>query len=178
MNLEELKYPIGQFEKPAIISSELITKWITVIEDFPVKIKNSANSLSKEELHLKYRLNGWNIKQVVHHCADSHMNAFIRFKLALTEENPTIKPYNEALWASLTDGNNDDISSSLQIIEGIHAKWTMLLKSLQEEELNRTFHHPESNKKYILKEVIGIYAWHCNHHFAHIEQAIRLKEQF
>ena len=178
MNLEQLKYPIGKFEKPAIISPELITKWIAVIEDFPVKIKSVTNSLSKEELRLKYRPNGWNIKQVVHHCADSHMNAFIRFKLALTEENPTIKPYNEALWANLTDGNNDDISSSLQIIEGIHTKWTMLLKSLQEDELNKTFHHPESNKKYILKEVIGIYAWHCNHHFAHIEQAIRLKEQF
>lgn len=137
MNLEQLKYPIGQFEKPAIISTELITKWIAVIEEFPVKIKNSTNSLSKAELNLKYRPNGWNIKQVVHHCADSHMNAFIRFKLALTEENPTIKPYNEAFWAELIDGNSDDITSSIQIIEGVHAKWGLFLKNFTKKDFNK-----------------------------------------
>ncbi|MEQ3661735.1 MAG: YfiT family bacillithiol transferase [Flavobacterium sp.] len=178
MNLEQLKFPIGQFEKPNEISNEILSQWIKVIEEFPQKIKTITNSLSVEELNWNYRPNGWNIKQVVHHCADSHINSFIRFKLALTEDNPTIKPYDEALWANLIDGNDNNISSSLKIIEGIHTKWTMLLNSFQEEELNKTFHHPESNKKYILKEVIGLYAWHCNHHFAHIEQAIRLKNNF
>ena len=178
MKLEELKYPIGQFEKPAIISPELITKWISFIEEFPIKIKSITNSLSKEELSLKYRPNGWSIKQVVHHCADSHMNAFIRFKLALTEENPTIKPYNEAFWAELIDGNSDNITSSLQIIEGVHTKWSLLLKNLTKKDLNKTYYHPENKTTYVLKEVLALYAWHCNHHFAHIEQAVQYKNAF
>lgn len=178
MNLEQLKFPIGQFEKPNEISNDVLSQWITVIEEFPNKIKSITNSLSVEELNWNYRPNGWNIKQVVHHCADSHMNSFIRFKLALTEENPTIKPYEEALWANLIDGNDNNISYSLQIMEGIHAKWSLLLKTFQEKELNKTFHHPGSNKNYTLKEAIGLYAWHCNHHFAHIEQALLHKNNF
>ncbi|MGK4566372.1 YfiT family bacillithiol transferase [Flavobacterium sp. 3HN19-14] len=118
------------------------------------------------------------MKQVVHHCADSHMNCLVRFKLTLTEETPTIKPYDESKWATLKDSLNDDISDSLKIIEGIHAKWVILLKSMNEKQFSRRFFHPESQKTFALDEITGFYAWHCNHHLAHIEQALSHKNQF
>ncbi|SFA99415.1 DinB superfamily protein [Flavobacterium swingsii] len=177
-NLETLKFPIGHFTKPDLISEKDIKNWIETIEMFPSKLKNTVSNLSAEELNWKYRPEGWKIKQVIHHCADSHINSFIRFKLALTEDNPTIKPYDESKWAELIDGNCDDISSSLLILEGVHTRWTMLLKSFDTSDLAKTFIHPESKKTYKLKEIIGLYAWHCNHHFAHIEQALMHKGKF
>lgn len=177
-NLESLKFPIGKFKKPNFISENEIKPWIKVIENFPDKIIKITNNLSIIELNWKYRPQGWTIKQVVHHCADSHMNSFIRFKLTLTEENPIIKPYEEAKWAELSDGNSDTIHSSIQIIVGVHSRWTLLLKSLSEKDLQKKFIHPENNKMYSLEEVIGIYAWHCEHHLAHIEQAITNKGEF
>lgn len=177
-DLETLKFPIGHFAKPDLITENDIENWIETIEIFPSKLKNTVSNLSAEELNWKYRPEGWKIKQVVHHCADSHMNSLIRFKLALTEDNPIIKPYEEGKWAELIDGNCDDISASLLILEGIHARWTMLLKSFKASDLAKTFVHPESKKTYELKEIIGLYAWHCNHHFAHIEQALMYKGKF
>ena len=178
MDIEKLKFPIGKFIKPEIISNQDVLTWIETIEMFPSKLKNMVSNLSVEKLNWKYRPDGWKIKQVIHHCADSHMNSFIRFKLALTEDNPTIKPYEEAKWATLIDGDYDDISASLIILQGVHARWTMLLKSFDASDLTKTFTHPESKKTYELKEVIGLYAWHCNHHFAHIEQALIHKGKF
>lgn len=178
IDLEKLKYPIGKCPKIDDVSENDLKIWIAVIENFPTKIKALTSSLSIEELNWIYRPKGWSIKQVVHHCADSHINSFIRFKLALTEEVPTIKPYEEALWAELADGNSDDISPSLQIIEGLHARWVLLLKSLGNKELKRQFFHPENLKISSLEETIGVYAWHCNHHLAHIEQALLHKGQF
>jgi hypothetical protein len=148
------------------------------IEQFPSKIVTLTDDLSIEKLNWQYRTDGWNIKQVVHHCADSHMNSLIRFKLALTEETPTIKPYEEAKWAELIDGIDNDISYSLQLITAIHYKWILLLRSLNKEQLSKQFVHPESKKVYSLDEVIGLYAWHCNHHLAHIEQALMHKGSF
>ena len=177
-NLEKLKFPIGQFQKPESISQNDLDIWIATIENFPSKIKILTKNLSDEELNWIYRPKGWCIKQVVHHCADSHINSFIRFKLALTEEIPTIKPYEEQLWAELTDGNSNDISTSIQIIEGVHARWVLLLKSLDSPELKRQFFHPASQKTSSLEESIGVYAWHCDHHLAHIEQALLHKGQF
>ena len=174
-NLETLKFPIGHFIKPDVITENDIKNWIETLEKFPSKLKNTVLNLSVEELSWKYRPEGWKIKQVIHHCADSHLNSFIRFKLALTEDNPTIKPYNEDKWATLIDGNCDDICASLLILEGIHAKWTVLLKSFDALEFTKTFVHPEGQKTVELKEVTGLYAWHCNHHFAHIEQALMFK---
>ena len=176
--LEKLKFPIGKFLRPDPISKNDLETWITTIENFPSKIKTLTSTLSVEELNWRYRPKGWNIKQVVHHCADSHINSFIRFKLALTEDVPTIKPYEEGLWAELADGKSDDISPSLQIIEGVHARWTLILKSLGEQELKRQFFHPENLKIATLEETIAMYAWHCNHHLAHIEQALLQKGQF
>ena len=177
-NLEKLKFPIGKCPKTDSISENDLENWIAIIENFPSKIKNLTETLSVEELNLIYRPKGWNIKQVVHHCADSHMNSLIRFKLALTEDVPNIKPYEEALWAELADGNSNDISPSIKIIEGVHARWVLLLKSLNSTELKRQFFHPENLKISSLEETIGVYAWHCNHHLAHIEQALLQKGQF
>ena len=175
---ETLKYPLGKFQKPEVISNDDLKTWIAAIENFPAKIKKLTSTLSVQELNWVYRPEGWRIKQVVNHCADSHMNAFIRFKLALTEDNPTIKPYQEQLWAELVDGNSDDIFHSLQIIESVHYRWILLLKSLGTAELKRQFTHPAIKKTYSLDAMIGMYAWHCNHHLAHIEQALKNKGQF
>jgi hypothetical protein len=178
LNLEKLKFPIGKCPKIDDVSKNDLENWIATIENFPSKIKKLTSTLSVEELNWIYRPKGWSIKQIVHHCADSHINSFIRFKLALTEDVPTIKPYEEALWAELADGNSNDISPSIQIIQGVHARWVLLLKSLGVKELKRQFFHPENLKIASLEETIGVYAWHCNHHLAHIEQAILHKGQF
>ena len=177
-DLESLRFPIGEFQKPDSITQEDLDTWITAIESFPFKIDALTKKLSVNELNWVYRPNGWKIKQVVHHCADSHINSFVRFKLALTEEKPIIKPYEEDRWAELADGVSDNLSASLQIIEGVHARWVLLLRSLGEKELKRQFIHPATNKTLSLNEVIGVYAWHCNHHLAHIEQALFYKGEF
>lgn len=178
LDLEILKFPIGKCPKIDDVSKNDVATWIATIEEFPSKMKNLTSSLSVKELNWIYRPKGWCIKQVVHHCADSHMNSFIRFKLALTEDVPTIKPYEEQLWAEFADGNSDDISYSIQIIEGLHARWVLLLKSLSSTALKRQFFHPANLKISSLEETVGVYAWHCNHHLAHIEQALLHKGQF
>jgi DinB superfamily len=178
LNLETLKFPIGKFIKPEIISNNDVLTWIEIIDLFPEKLKKATINLSKQELNYKYRPDGWSIKQVVHHCADSHMNSFMRFKLALTEQNPIIKPYNEAAWAKLNDGNSYDIFPSLQIIEGLHKRWVLLLLNLKKEKLTRQFTNPESHKTYTLEQAIGLYAWHCNHHLAHVKQALEHEGKF
>ncbi len=177
-DIEKLKFPIGDFTKPKTITDLDIKNWIVDITLFPLRIKKLTENLSIEQLNWIYRPEGWSIKQVIHHCADSHMNSLIRFKLALTEDNPTIKPYNEAKWAELVDGNEDDIYASIQIIEGVHKRWSLLLKSFKESDLKRSFFHPGSKITYQLSEVIALYAWHCNHHFAHVEQALLYKGMF
>jgi DinB superfamily len=178
LNLESLKFPIGHFIKPASITEADIKNWLTTIENFPSEVKKATESLSISQLQWQYRPNGWSIKQVVHHCADSHMNSFIRFKLALTENKPTIKPYEEADWALLVDGNADDLTASLQILEGVHARWTLLLKHFTDSDFAKQFQHPANNKIYTLDEALGLYAWHCNHHLAHIKQSIKHQGEF
>ncbi len=176
--MEKLKYPIGTFQKPSSISENDLKTWISVIENFPNKMKRITQNLSFEELNLVYRPEGWSIKQVVHHCADSHMNSLIRFKLALTEDLPVVKPYEEALWAILADVDSNDLDASLKILEGVHVRWTLLLKSFTTVEFSRKFLHPATGKVFELDEALGLYAWHCNHHFAHIEQALKHKGIF
>lgn len=171
-NLEDLKYPIGKFSKPESISEEEIKSWITDIEQFPNRLNKLVPYLSASELNYRYRPDGWTIKQVVHHCADSHMNSFIRFKLCLTEELPTIKPFNDSKWAELPDATEADISTSLKLIEGLHARWTILLKSLDASELNKQYVHPDKQQPLSLLDSIALYAWHGNHHLAHIKQAL------
>lgn len=168
MNIEKLKFPIGKFEKPEVITVEQIKQWIAEIQSFPERLRNEVAHLTDMQLNTQYRQDGWTIRQVVHHCADSHINSFTRFKLALTEDKPTIKPYAEELWAELIDSKLYPISPSLQILEGIHERWTHLLKTLSPDQLKCTFIHPSSNEIISIAENIGIYAWHGNHHLAHI----------
>jgi len=178
VNLETLKYPIGKFIKPNHISEAQIQEWIQTIEDLPETLISVVKGLSIEQLHWPYRPEGWNIKQVVHHLADSHMNSIIRFKLALTEDTPTIKPYHEDRWAKLADDNDDDLRHTLSLLNGLHAKLGILLRSLSKDDLKREFIHPEYGKRYSLEETIGVYAWHSKHHVAHIKQALKYHGKF
>lgn len=174
MNLEQLKYPAGKFVKPESITKEIIDSAISEIENFPSFVKTEIQNLDEKDLQLRYRPEGWTITQVVHHCADSHINSYIRFKLALTENVPTIKPYEESLWADLSD-NNLSPFVSLKLLDALHEKWVYILKSLSEEDLNKEFIHPDQSEKISLKENILIYRWHCRHHLAHIRQAKELR---
>lgn len=169
LTLEKLRFPIGQFQFKAAKSESEIEAWKEVIASFPSRLKALTKGLSESQLDTPYRPEGWTVRQVVHHCADSHMNSFIRFKLALTEDHPTIRPYFEDRWAELLDGKMD-ISVSLTLLEGLHQRWTKLLNNLSSEDLKRCFVHPEHGKVISLEENLSFYAWHCNHHYAHIEE--------
>ncbi|MDO1499847.1 putative metal-dependent hydrolase [Winogradskyella maritima] len=175
--LQDLKYPIGQFETPEVITNDHIVDWINDIKALPQGVIDLVEHLSNSELNYPYRPEGWTIQQVVHHLADSHMNSIIRFKLAITEDSPTIRPYFEDRWATLKD-YDQPIDSSLSILNGVHEKLGVLLSSFSEEELAREFIHPEHGKRFSLKETIGMYAWHSNHHLAHIRQALTYKGEF
>lgn len=172
MTDEEMKYPIGKFKAPVSYTTEDIRKWITTIKEFPGRLRQAIISLNEKQLDTQYRTGGWTIRQVVHHVADSHMNALIRLKLALTEENPTIKTYEEADWALLADYRMP-VESSLKILEGVHLHWASILESLNEEEWNRTFLHPASDNVTQLKKAVALYAWHSKHHLAHVTETIK-----
>lgn len=170
--MEDLRYPIGQFECPDIITDEVKEDWISVLEHFPTRLELLVKDLTDKQLDTPYREGGWSIRQVVHHCSDSHHHSYIRFKWALTENNPTIKAYNEAKWAELFDTKTSPIDISILHLKAVHAKLVNLLKGLSDTDLERTFFHPESQKTVVLRENIGIYAWHCNHHYEHINQLL------
>ena len=177
--LHSLKYPIWKFVKPEYVNNETLAQWISDIEHLPKNIETLTKDLTPEQLQWVYRPNGWSIKQVVHHCADSHINAFIRFKLALTEESPTIKPYHEDLWANLIDANADDLMDTLFLLKGLHAKLCLLLRYIPKVDLTtKSYIHPQHGKRFTLEEAIGMYAWHSNHHLAHIKQALEYKGLF
>ena len=178
MDIESLKYPIGKYQLTETITDDQFTGWITTIRKFPEELKGLVVSLSYDELELQYRPDGWNIKQVVHHLADSHMNSFLRFKWILTEDNPTIKTYHEDLWAEKPDANNEEIVNSLEILEGLHNRWALLLENVDAMDRKRTFYHPEYDKQLSLEWLLGLYDWHCRHHLAHIKQAIEKDGEF
>ncbi|AXG71315.1 putative metal-dependent hydrolase YfiT [Kordia sp. SMS9] len=172
MELELLKYPIGKPQIPEMITMKHIQEWINVLELFPKRLKLLVKNLSKEQLDTCYRPEGWTIRQVIHHVSDSHHNSYTRFKWTLTENQPIIKAYYEDRWAELFDSKSAPIELSLNTIEALHAKWVYFLKGLSVEDLAQFFIHPEGNEKVSLKENIGIYAWHCNHHYEHINQLL------
>lgn len=176
--LHRLKYPVGEFNKPDIIDEQIIEKWIDSIESFPHSIETLTKDLTVEQLNWRFRPDGWTIKQLVHHCGDSHMNSMIRFKLALTEDSPEIRPYFQDRWAELSDSLDDDLTDSLTLLNGLHSRWIKLLKNLTEDEFNREFIHPEHGARFSLKENLGLYAWHCSHHLAHVKQALHYKGKF
>lgn len=167
MDIEKLKYPIGHFSTPETITNEHRESWVGNISALPEKIGKATRDLTDEQLDTPYRPGGWTVRQLVHHVADSHMNAYVRFRLSLTEDNPTIKPYDEKAWAELPDSHLP-IGPSLKILEGLHERWVFFLKKMSAEDLGRTFFHPGSNAKFNLDETIGTYAHHGEHHLAHI----------
>ncbi len=171
--LYQLQYPIGKFEMPSSISKDKIADWISILEHFPNRLEHLVKNLSDRQLDTVYRPQGWTVRQVVHHLSDSHHHSYTRFKWALTEETPVIKAYDESLWAALFDSKTGPIEMSLQHLKAIHLKLVYLLKSLSEEDLNKSFIHPETNKEVLLKNNIGMYAWHSNHHYAHIENLLK-----
>jgi hypothetical protein len=171
--LEKLKYPIGKWEAPTNYSEEIINAWISDIEAAPKSIEALVLALDESQLNWKYRPGGWNIRQVVHHMSDSHMNAYIRHKLTMTEDCPTIIPYNEKLWADMLDVQKVSIKEGCQLLRLIHQRWTIYLNSLPFESLSKSYFHPAKKRKINMYESIGMYSWHSRHHLAHIENAIK-----
>lgn len=166
----DLRYPVGKYQPLEKISPKQRTEWIDTIAALPQKLKHAVSHLTEPQLDTSYRPGGWTVRQVVHHLPDSHLNSYIRFRFALTEDNPTIKPYDEAKWAELADAKTGPIAPSLQILEGLHERWTALLRSLDDAAFARTLRHPEWGEMR-LDWMLGLYAWHCRHHMAHIEKA-------
>jgi hypothetical protein len=165
--MDNLSYPIGVFSYDESASNEALRQWICDIELLPERLRKEVQSLSFGQLDTPYRPDGWTIRQVVHHLADSHCNAWIRLKLALTEEQPTICTYQQDSWAQLHDSELP-VDASLDMLTGIHKRWATLLGSLNDTQLERTFYHPESGVWTIRKHTAQ-YAWHSNHHLGHIQ---------
>ncbi len=165
--MEDLRYPIGKYIVQPF-SDKLWQEWVMDIKNLPQHLENAVLNLDEAQLDTPYREGGWTVKQLVHHVADSHMNAYIRFKLGLTEDNPSIKPYDEAAWAEMADTKNLPINISLTILHAVHARWNEVLKSMSRADLDRTVFHPEHKKQLTLWELLGMYAWHSRHHTAHV----------
>ncbi len=165
--MPDLRYPIGPFTPDPESSPETRSRHIEQIAATPAKLRSAVRGLTPEQLETPYREGGWTVKQLVHHVPDSHMNAYIRFKLALTENVPTIKPYEEGAWARLKDSEVTSIEVSLNLLEALHIRWINLLRSLKPEDFNRKLNHPESGVQ-TLDRVLALYDWHGNHHVAHI----------
>lgn len=168
MDIQKLKFPIGEFSPLESYTLEQINSYINDIEILPSQLRNETEGLTEEQLETTYRPDGWTIRQVVHHIPDSHMNAFIRFKLTLTEDNPTIRPYLEDRWANLSDANMEP-EVSLKLTEAVHGRWVNILKNMSIDDFERKYTHPEYKKVFTLKEALHMYSWHCKHHLAHIK---------
>lgn len=169
---EDLRYPIGEFDSNFEVSPAARSERIMTITELPDKIAEAVEDLSDDQLDTEYRPGGWTVRQTVHHVADSHANSLIRFKLALTEEGPTIRPYYEDRWAELGDSRLP-IGVSLNMLESIHTRWVALMDSMSEEDFRKTFVHPETGP-WTLEGALALYAWHSRHHTAHIT---RLRER-
>lgn len=173
--MENLQYPIGKYTMPNEISGTKLIEWICILEELPAQLRTITGEMNDEQLDTPYRPEGWTVRQVVHHVADSHHNSYMRFKWALTEDHPTIKVYNQERWAQLPDVEAMPLEWSLRHLEVIHYKLVRLLRKLSNEELSKTFFHPEANKIFTLKQNVGQYAWHSRHHYMHIANLIKNK---
>lgn len=167
-NLENLQYPIGRFDVDTLQHDEFVERNIFAIETFPIKLQNVVNLLDDLQLDTPYRPGGWTVRQLVHHIPDSHINAYIRFKWSLTEDNPHIKSYIQDSWAILPDSKQPP-HIALRLLSSLHDKWASLMKGMSEKDWERTFFHPEHDKTYSLKYCLGMYVWHGEHHLAHIK---------
>jgi uncharacterized damage-inducible protein DinB len=164
--MSDLRYPVGKFSYAGPLSAEQKKQSLDDIEQTPAYLRAAVRVLSEAQLDTPYRDGGWTVRQVVHHVPDSHLNAYVRFKLALTEDDPTIKPYREDRWAELPD-SRQPIENSLVLLESLHRRWMVLLRSLTEEEWKKPFRHPELGLM-TLEKTLALYAWHGKHHVAHI----------
>ena len=171
---EELKYPIGRFKAPATFTEQQLKGWIEDIGHLPSNVEIAIQHLDEHQLQTPYRPDGWTIQEVVHHLPDSHMNSYIRFKLALTENNPVIKPYEEGLWAELPDVKLTPVNVSVTLLHALHVRWVNLMNNMTAKDFDKTVFHPERKKEIALKEMVALYAWHGQHHLMHI---VRLKER-
>jgi hypothetical protein len=167
VNVIRLSYPIGKNTSGPNPSDAVVKANMESIKTLGPRLRKAVEALTDEQLDTPYREGGWTVRQVVHHLADSHMNAYIRTKLALTEDTPIVKPYMEAEWAKLPD-SKAAVDSSLNIIDGLHKNWTALLDTLDKDGLQKSYMHPELNRTVSLRELIGTYGWHSDHHLAHI----------
>lgn len=165
---DDLKYPVGTYQVQPF-SQKQKEEWLLDIKFLPSELELAVQNLDEHQLQTSYREGGWTVHQLVHHVADSHMNAYMRFRLGLTENNPTIKPYEQDDWAKLNDTKTLPINVSLTLLHALHQRLYATIKDLQDEEWERTVFHPEQNKKLSLWELLGSYAWHGRHHVAHIK---------
>ena len=171
---EDLRYPVGKFKRPEQVSEAERAAFIEVIAETPARLKAAVAGLTRSRLDTPYRPGGWTVRQVVHHLPDSHMNSYVRFRLALTEEVPTVKTYDEALWAELEDAKSSAIEPSVLLLENLHLRWVALLRSLNTADWKRSFRHPELGPMR-LDQNLALYSWHGRHHVAHIT-ALRERE--
>ena len=166
-DLDDLRYPIGHFSPPASSMAGVRSANIQTLRLLPSRMRAAVSGLDDHQLDTPYRPEGWTVRQVVHHVADSHTNSYVRFKLALTEDWPTIKPYDEAAWANLADSRWLPVETSLGMLEALHGRWVSLLESLSDEDFQRGYQHPEQGRQNLAK-VLALYDWHSRHHTAHI----------
>lgn len=167
-DLASLQYPIGRFSWDVECSPALRDERLRVIEATPAELRRAVSGLAEDQLDTPYRPDGWTVRQVVHHYADDHMNSYIRFKLALTEDSPTIKPYSEPLWGELPDARTGPIEASLILLTGLHQRWVAAWRALAPDDWTRCFVHPRSGKSVSLDVLAAMYDWHGRHHIAQI----------
>ncbi len=172
MELEMLKYPIGRFKKSEELDADMRYQMIANIKSFPQRLTGVVMELNEEQLNTPYRPDGWTVRQLVHHLADSHVNSYIRFRWALTEATPVIKAYDQATWAELPDAKNAPIKFSINLLKAIHARWTLLMERMTTEEFSKELSHPEWKNNLSLNDMLQLYSWHCNHHLTHITSLI------
>ena len=167
--MNDLRFPVGKFTYDGPPSEQQKQQFLDEIAQTPAKLRGAVRGLSESQLDTPYRPDGWTVRQVVHHVPDSHLNSYVRFKLALTEDDPTIKPYAEDRWAELADTKATPVEVSLTLLDSLHDRWVRLLRSLTPEEWKRTFRHPELGPM-TLEKTLALYAWHGRHHVAHITE--------
>jgi hypothetical protein len=168
LELEQLRYPVGKFATPEDYSDADIKKWISSLEEFPNQLRSEVSDFTEEMLGTSYKPGGWTARQVVHHVADSHTNAYMRFKLALTEDNPIIKPYDQNLWAELPEAKTAMCEISLDLLDALHRRLVIMLRKMTPADFERKFTNPETKKEFTLKTALALYSWHGQHHLGHI----------
>jgi uncharacterized damage-inducible protein DinB len=173
--IADLRYPVGKFDWNAPVSEADYPRFIAEIAEAPGALRSAVAGLSRDQLETRYRPDGWTVKQVVHHVPDSHLNAYCRFKLALTEDEPTIKPYDQEKWAELPDSQQVPIDVSLDLLDSLHQRWVAVLMSMDTADFNRGLRHPEHGRVLTLAQMLALYAWHGRHHVGHIT-SLRMRE--